>query len=94
MHAMKDWRKKGISLKTTSILMMVISLIITAGLVNAAIRVHSSFRRTEESTNNYIRMENAATELMAASDYLTEEVRHYTVMGNRECLWHQTNLLD
>ena len=86
MHAMKDWRQKGISLKTTSILMMMISLIITVGLVIAAVRVHGSFRRMEESTDDYIRMGNAATELMAASDYLTEEVRQYTVMGNRECL--------
>ena len=86
MHAMKDWRQKGISLKTTSILMMMISLIITVGLVIAAVRVHGSFGRMEESTDDYIRMGNAATELMAASDYLTEEVRQYAVMGNRECL--------
>ena len=71
LHAMKDWRQKGISLKTTSILMMMISLIITVGLVIADVRVHGSFGRMEESTDDYIRMGNAATELMAASDYLT-----------------------
>ncbi len=76
-------KRNGLSLKTTSVLMMIISLIITVILVITAVMTVRSFRSMKESTHDYIRMEEAANELMAASDYLTEEVQCFTVIGDR-----------
>ena len=75
--------RKGLSLKTVSILMMVVSVITTAVLLITGIQTFRSFGEMEKSTDDYIAMEEAANELMAASDYLTEEVQCYTVMGDR-----------
>ena len=84
MQALNSTKEKGLSLKTTSILMMVVSLIITVFLLITGIRTFRSFREMENSTDVYIQMEEAADELMAASDYLTEEVQCYMVMGDRK----------
>jgi diguanylate cyclase (GGDEF)-like protein len=75
--------KKGLSLKTVSILMMIISLVITVVLLITGIQAFRSFSDMEKSTDDYIAMEEAANELMSASDYLTEEVQCFTVMGDR-----------
>ena len=83
MLSLKEKKEKGLSLKTTSVLMMIISLLITAGLLYSAIRAFSSFRDMEKATDDYIELAEAASELMDASDYLTEEVQCYTVMGDR-----------
>lgn len=74
---------KGLSLKTVSILVMVVSLITMAALLYTGIQTFRSFGDMEKSTDDYISMEEAANELMAASNYLTEEVQCYTVMGDR-----------
>ena len=83
MHTLEVKKEKGLSLKTASILMMTVSLVITIVLLFAGIRTFLSFREMEKSTDNYIRMEEAANELMLASDYLTDEVQRYVVMGSR-----------
>ena len=83
MLTVKETKEKGLSLKTTSILMVVISLLIAAGLVYSGVRAFVSFRDMEKSTNDYIELAEAASELMSASDYLTEEVQCYTVMEDR-----------
>ena len=75
--------EKGVSLKTTSIIMMIVSLVITAVLLFMAFRTFRSFRNMEASTDDFIQMEEAADELMQASDYLTEEAQCYTVLGDR-----------
>ena len=76
-------KKDGLSLKKTSIIMMIVSLIITVILVITAIMTIRSFQAMNKSTRDFIRMEIAAHELMDASDYLTEEVQCFTVMGDR-----------
>lgn len=75
--------EKGLSLKTTSIITMIVSLVITAVLLFMAFRTFQSFRNMQNSTDDFIQMEEAADELMQASDYLTEEVQCYTVLGDR-----------
>lgn len=83
MHTQNVTPEKGLSLKTTSIIMMIVSLVITAALLITAFRTFQSFRNMEASTDDFILMEEAAGELMSASDYLTEEVQCYTVLGDR-----------
>ena len=76
-------KKDGLSLKTTSLIMVIVSLIITVILVITAIMTIRSFQAMNKSTRDFIRMEIAANELMDASDCLTEEVQCFTVMGDR-----------
>ena len=84
MHGLKEKEEKGISLKTTSILMVIISVIIAAALLVTGVRAFRSFKAMEKKTDNYIALTEAASELMNASDYLTEEVQCFTVMGDRK----------
>ena len=84
MQVLKETKEKGISLRTTSYLMVIISVIIAVALLFTGIRAFRSFRAMEGSTDDYIALTEAASELMSASDYLTEEVQCFTVMGDRK----------
>ena len=84
MQVLKETKEKGISLRTTSYLMVIISVIIAVALLFTGIRAFRSFRAMERSTDDYIALTEAASELMSASDYLTEEVQCFTVMGDRK----------
>ncbi len=77
-----DKKNQGLSLKTTSFVTMILSLFITLILLFTGIRTFRSFRRMEESTDDFIMLENAASNLMNASDYLTDEVQSFTVIGD------------
>ena len=83
MQSLKEKKESGLSLKTTSVLMTIVSLLIAAVLLYSGVRAFISFRDMEKSTNEYIELAEAASELMDASDFLTEEVQRYTVMGDR-----------
>ena len=83
MQLLKEKKESGLSLKTTSVLMTIASMLIAAVLLYSGVRAFISFRDMEKSTNDYIELAEAASELMEASDYLTEEVQRYTVMGDR-----------
>ena len=82
----KKVREEGLSLKVTSSLMLVFSLVITAVLMFATIRAFLNFRSLEQSTDVYIDLEEHASQLMDASDYLTEQVQCYTVILDRKYL--------
>ena len=84
MQFMKETKENGLSLKLTSVLMMIISLLIAVGLLITGIHTYHSFKDMEKSTNNYISLTTAASDLMTASDYLTEEVQCFTVIGDRK----------
>ena len=73
----------GLSLKRTSVIMVIISLVVTALLIITAVMTLRSFQAMNKSTRDYIQMEQAANDLMSASDYLTEEVQCFTVIGDR-----------
>ena len=86
MSWIKSLRTKGLSLRITSYLMIAITVFITAFLIFTAYHTFKSFRQLSTATDIYIQMEDAASDLMRASDYLTEEVQRYTVMTEREHL--------
>ena len=79
-------KEQGVSLKIASTLMLIVSVGITSVIVFASARAFSNFMALEKSTNEYIALEEEASKLMDASDYLTEEVQCYTVMGDRKYL--------
>ena len=76
-------KEQGLSLKVSSILMLIVSIGITVILVIFSVRAFISFKALEDSTGIYIEIEERASTLMDASDYLTEQVQCYTVIGKR-----------
>ena len=67
MQVLKETKEKGISLRTTSYLMVIISVIIAVALLFTGIRAFRSFRAMERSTDDYIALTEAASELFSAS---------------------------
>ena len=63
--------------------MLIVSIGITVILVIFSVRAFISFKALEDSTGIYIDIEERASTLMDASDYLTEQVQCYTVIGKR-----------
>ena len=63
--------------------MLIASVLITLILILASAYAFFSFKMLEESTDRYIKLEEQALSLMEASDYLTDEVQCYTVIGKR-----------
>lgn len=87
MEPKKDTLKeKGVSLRTTFILMLIFSLIVTAALLVTTYRTIRSYQALSKATDDYIEMQEAASSLLSASDYLTEEAQCYTVIGDRKHL--------
>ena len=84
MSVRKKAKEQGLSLKTTSLLMLAVSVAITVILLVVTIGTFRAFLNLEKTTDVFISMQDAATELMNASDYLTEEVQCYTVIGARQ----------
>ena len=83
MSLIKTVKEQGVSLKITSRLMLVASIIFTTILIIASAHALYNFRALEISTDNYIKLEEQAMSLMDASDYLTEQVQCYTVLNER-----------
>ena len=83
---MSFWKKgagRGVSLRRFSMLMLFVSLAIMVILLVTALRTVRAFHGLSDATSDYIELAAAADNLMDASDYLTEEVQRYTVMGER-----------
>ena len=86
MQALGKSNEKGLSLKKVSLIMLLASVAIAVMLLVASTRTFRSFQQMKEMTNRYILLQEATTELMSASDYLTEEAQCYTVIGDRRHL--------
>ncbi len=84
MGFIKDKKENGVSLKRTFRITIILFLIVTICLLYTIFRLFHTFDAMSQSTNNYIVLEDAASSLMAASDYLTEEAQRYTVLGDRK----------
>lgn len=77
-------KEQGVSLKIASLLMLIVSIGITSVIVFASARAFNNFMALGKNTNEYIALEEEASKLMVASDYLTEQVQCYMVMGDRK----------
>ena len=78
----KNNSNQGISLKTMNYTMSIITIIISIVLLISTLMTQSSYKKTVESTYNYIDWEQTAERLQAGSDYLTDQVRTFVVTGN------------
>ena len=86
---MKKNRKinnEGISLRVVHIAMVVCAVIISLLLVFSTYQSSNVFTALNKATGNYIVRQEAAHELMEASDYLTEMVQRFTLEGDTQYL--------
>ncbi|MBR6917757.1 MAG: GGDEF domain-containing protein [Clostridia bacterium] len=73
----------GISLKKLNYLMSAITLLISALLLVSTYVTSIRYNDVKDNTHNYISWQQTAEKLQKASDYLTEEVRAFTISGNK-----------
>lgn len=73
---------KGIKIKNINIYMMVISCILYIFLIGATIYASRRYDAMISATEDYIACERNASLIREGSDYLTEQVRLYTVTGD------------
>ena len=88
-------KEDGLSLRQTFMVMLVVSLAITAALLITSYRTIKSFRSLSGAMDIYIDTQEAADRLLKASDYLTEQAQCYTVIGDRRHLenyFHETEI--
>jgi diguanylate cyclase (GGDEF)-like protein len=62
------------------------AIIISALMFYSTYHLSTSFRSLTETSEQQIELRKAARELMDASDYLTENVQRFTVLGDRQFL--------
>ena len=82
---------KGLSLKTLSILIAIIATIISASLIACVSLLNHKNHVVTETTQEYMRWENVASDVQSASDYLTSEVRSFVVVGEKK---HMDNYFE
>ena len=86
MSIIKDTKENGVSLRRTFVIMLFITIALTALLIASIIQAIHSFYTLSDATDTYIELQEASDSLMKASDYLTDEAQCYTVLGKREHL--------
>jgi len=86
MSFVKNIKEKGLSLKTYSHAMFIISVFVALLLIASSIVAYWDYLALVYSSDNFIELQETASDLMEASDYLTEQVQCYTVLGDREYL--------
>ena len=77
---------EGISLRVLHIAMLVCAVVISLLLVFSTYQSSNVFTTLNKATGNYIIRQEAAHELMEASDYLTEMVQRFTLEGETQYL--------
>ena len=78
-----DNTKEGISLRTIHNWLIVIAVTLSCVMIYSTYRLTKSFLNVTEVTEQQMIMENAARELLEASDYLTERVQRFTINGDK-----------
>lgn len=77
---------KGIRIRTANIGMMIISCIFYIFLIVVTFRASQRYNIMISAMEDYIGCERSATMVKEGSDYLTEQVRLYTVTMEKECM--------
>ena len=83
---LKQKPKDGISLRTVHLCLIIGAVIISGLMLFSTYHLFSSFRHLTETSEQQIELRKAARELMDASDYLTEKVQRFSVLGDRHFL--------
>lgn len=77
MMKRKQKELKGLKIRNFNTFMIFISCALYACLLMATVYASRNYEQLTDTTNDYIRLEDAAKDIMQASDYLTEQVRLY-----------------
>ena len=83
-HEQDGHRDGGMRLRTTSVAFMIAACLAAFALFTSDYMVTSGYHEMEEASNHYISAKQAASDLEAASDYLTDRVRCFVVTGEVE----------
>ncbi|MCR4989456.1 MAG: diguanylate cyclase [Lachnospiraceae bacterium] len=75
-------KRKGISHRVVHIWLVVITVIFSGTIIYSTFRLSNTFNRVIDASKQYSDLQNAAHELMNASDYLTEQVQRFTIRGD------------
>lgn len=76
----------GISLRTVHLYLIIGAAIISCLMFYSTFQLTTSFRDLAQTSEQQIELRKAARELMDASDYLTENVQRFTVLGEKRFL--------
>ena len=82
MSFFKKLSKNGVSLRVVQLCMVILAVVLSAILIFTTFRASSTFNDLSSATDEYIEMHRAASDLMEASDYLTEKAQCYTITGD------------
>ncbi|SDB50592.1 diguanylate cyclase (GGDEF) domain-containing protein [Ruminococcaceae bacterium FB2012] len=82
MNIFRKLKRNGIPLRITHLLMMFSTLVVMSILLIEIFHSSSIYKRLSDAADNYIEMQNSATQLMTASDYLTDRVQQFAVEQN------------
>ena len=96
MGSISKIQKDGISLRMLYSWLIVIAVIISALMLYSTFHLSASFRHLSDAVNEHMELQRAADELMAASDYLTENVQRFSVTGNplyMDNYFHEANVV-
>ena len=74
-----DKKIKGIKITTLNMSMIVLSLIVFVLLIGGTFSLNRKYESLINNTDDYMLCEKASSDLSNASDYLTEQVRLFTV---------------
>lgn len=91
MEEKKGKGVKGIKIKNINIAMMVVSCILYLFLIGATVQSSQRYNAMISATENHIACERNAGLIEEGSDYLTEQVRLYTVTKETECVENYFN---
>ena len=73
----------GISIHVIHIAMILCAVVIIVLLLLSTVQTSNVFSALSRETGNYLTRQKAAHDLMEASDYLTEQMRNFTVTGDK-----------
>ena len=76
-----DKKYKGLSLRTITRIMIIITSVIAICLIVFAFLIINKYREYQKSSEKFVALENSANDLEQASDYLTEQGRYFVVTG-------------
>ena len=76
-------KERGIKLGVVNYVMLAVTLIISALLLAANYNSSKAYRELDTTAENYIIWHKNADDIQAASDYLTERVRLFSVTGEK-----------
>ena len=79
-------QSEGISLRTIHLWLIIVAAIISCLMFYSTYNLSTSFRHLTETSEQQIELRKAARELMDASDYLTEKVQRFAVLGDMRFL--------